>query len=63
MGAWIAAAWGQVWPNLVANVLWVPVAAWWAHSRARRHVEQVERLLEQHRRELHLYVGDKPGPG
>jgi hypothetical protein len=57
------AAWGQVWPNLLADLLWVPLAAWWAHSRVRRHAAEVEQLLERHREELHLYLGSRPGKG
>lgn len=52
--------WSQVWPNLLANVIWVPVAAWWAHSRVTRTVEH---LLREHRQELHLYLGKQPGRG
>lgn len=68
MGAWLTAAWGQVWPNLPADVLWVPLAAWWAHSRARRIAARqaavVESALRAHRNELHLMcLGEKPGPG
>lgn len=67
MDAWLAAAWAQVWPNLLADALWVPLAAWWAHSRIRRmanrHAAQVEQLLEHHRQELHLHLHTRPGRG
>lgn len=55
--------WSQVWPNLLANALWVPLAAWWAQSRVRQASRTVEHLLREHRQELHLYLGNKPGRG
>lgn len=59
--------WSQVWPNLVADALWVPLAAWWARSGIRgaatRHAAELEQLLHQHRELLHLYLGSRPGPG
>jgi hypothetical protein len=67
MAAWFSSAWAQVWPNLIADALWVPLAAWWAHSRARRiaarHAALVEAALRAHRDEPHLHFGEKPGPG
>ncbi|MFI1165662.1 hypothetical protein ACH4UM_19105 [Streptomyces sp. NPDC020801] len=63
--SWLTSTWGQLWPNLLADALWVPLAAWWAHSRVRRiaarHAALVESALRQHREELHLYLGDGPG--
>ncbi|MHB9857602.1 hypothetical protein [Streptomyces sp. YIM S03343] len=59
--------WSQLWPNLLANALWVPLVAWWTRSRLRReaveHRAQVEHLLREHRQELHLYLGKQPGKG
>lgn len=64
---WLASVFGQLWPNLLANVLWVPLAAWWARSQVRRetveHRADVERLIREHRQDLHLYVGKQPGRG
>jgi hypothetical protein len=67
MGAWLSTAWGQVWPNLLADALWVPLAAWWARSHLRRatarNAAAVEAALRKQREELHLYLGHKPGQG
>lgn len=58
MGGWLASTWTVTWPNLLANVLWVPVV--WVHHRImsrrvrdlRAHVtalhRQHEELLVQH---------------
>jgi hypothetical protein len=49
MGAWVVRNWPQVWPNLLADVLWQPLALgaglWWHHTRIRR-------LLAEHHRQL-----------
>lgn len=37
MGAWLWWAWLQIWPNLAANVIWVPVAAI-HHVLIKRHI-------------------------
>lgn len=37
MGAWLWWAWLQIWPNLVANVIWVPLA-WAHHMLMKRHI-------------------------
>lgn len=37
MTAWLTSAWGQIWPNLAANVLWVPLAAL-HHHRMKRQI-------------------------
>lgn len=67
MSAWLASTWSQLWPNLLADALWVPLAAWWLHSRIRRiaarHAAAVEAALRHHREQLHLYLGHKPGAG
>ena len=34
---WSPGWWGQVWPNLAANVLWVPLAAV-HHVQMKRHI-------------------------
>lgn len=48
MGTWLASAWGQIWPNLAANILWVPLV--WAH-----HLVMSRRVrdLRQHVTTLH----------
>jgi hypothetical protein len=38
--AWLLSTWNQTWPNLLANVLWVPVA-WLHHRGMKRHVGNV----------------------
>lgn len=47
MAAWIASAWGQVWPNLAANVLWVPLAAL-HHLAIKRHSRRLHAQYRQH---------------
>lgn len=48
MFAWLASTWTATWPNLLANVLWVPVVA--VHHRAmKRHI----RALRDHNAALH----------
>ncbi|MFE2969927.1 hypothetical protein ACFXKC_40920 [Streptomyces sp. NPDC059340] len=48
MTSWLAATWDQTWPNLLANVLWVP-AVWIHHQVMTRHI----RALRQHVTALH----------
>lgn len=36
---WLAHTWAAVWPNLAANVLWVPLVAI-HHVLMRRHVDR-----------------------
>ncbi|MEU0818974.1 hypothetical protein [Streptomyces mirabilis] len=58
MTSWLASTWDQTWPNLLANVIWVPLA--WAHHVAmKRHLG---RLHEQHRQLIHALIGSKEGP-
>jgi hypothetical protein len=45
MSGWLWGAWGQIWPNLAANVLWVPLAAA-HHVLIRRHITQLHQLKE-----------------
>ncbi len=52
MAAWLASAWGQIWPNLAANVLWVPLAAL-HHRRMKRHIR---RLHEEHREQVRQVI-------
>jgi hypothetical protein len=40
MGEWLVSMWGQIWPNLAANVIWVP-AAWLHHVLIRRHITRL----------------------
>jgi len=47
--------WAQLWPNLLANIIWVPLAAaWaWAHRRwSKRHIallrDHITALQRQH---------------
>jgi hypothetical protein len=47
MAHWVATSWGQIWPNLAANVLWVPLAAV-HHLLMRRHVDRRHEQLKQH---------------
>lgn len=44
---WLAHTWTAVWPNLAANVLWVPLVAL-HHILMRRHVDR--RQAETHAR-------------
>ena len=46
--AWLVSTWDQTWPNLLANVLWVPVVAV-HHKLMTRRV----RALHQHVTALH----------
>lgn len=45
---WLASTWDQTWPNLLANVLWVPVVAI-HHKVMTRRI----RALRQHVTALH----------
>jgi hypothetical protein len=60
MGAWIAWAWPQIWPNIAADVLWQPVALgaglWWHHTRIRRLLVEHHRQLAELRHELERSV-------
>lgn len=47
MAAWVATTWGQVWPNLAANVIWIPLAAI-HHVLMRRHVDRRHAQLVEH---------------
>ena len=40
MIGWISSAWGQTWPNLVANVIWVPVVGI-HHWLLKRHMSRL----------------------
>jgi hypothetical protein len=46
MDAWLVGVWGQIWPNLAANVLWVPVAAL-HHLLMRRHIARLHESLKK----------------
>jgi hypothetical protein len=45
MGAWLVSVWGQIWPNLAANVLWVPLAAA-HHVLISRHITRLHQQKE-----------------
>lgn len=47
MGHLLAGWWLQIWPNLAANVIWVPVAAI-HHVLMRRHVDRRHEELAAH---------------
>lgn len=51
--AWLAAAWAQVWPNLLASALWAPIAVaagWLYHQRVLKpHFQR----LHEHQTGLH----------
>lgn len=55
MGAWLSSAWVQVWPNLAANVLWVPLV--WIHHRVMSRRVQA---LHQHVTALHEQLNLRP---
>ena len=48
MAAWLASTWSATWPNLLANVLWIPVV-WVHHKVMTRRI----RALHQHVTTLH----------
>jgi len=58
MGVWLWGAWLQVWPNLAANVLWVPVVGV-HHLAMKRHIT---RLDAQHRRHIQDLIDSKERP-
>ncbi|EST24398.1 hypothetical protein [Streptomyces roseochromogenus] len=58
MGAWLWGAWLQVWPNLAANVLWVPVVGV-HHWLTCRHL----RALHEQQRHLHHLIEQKESEG
>lgn len=52
MGTVLAGWWSAIWPNLAANVLWVPLAAA-HHVLMRRHAaRQLAEHAERQRQEL-----------
>lgn len=53
MGAWLAGTWGQVWPNLLASVIWAPIAlaAGWAYHQ--RVLKPHFQRLREHQTALH----------
>lgn len=47
MGTLLAGWWSAIWPNLAANVLWVPLA--WVHHRLmRRQADQHHEAMKAH---------------
>jgi ribosomal protein S15P/S13E len=54
--------WAQLWPNLAANVLWVPVAAvWaWAHRRwSKKHMAILHERIVELRQHIENLTNDK----
>lgn len=47
MADWLWGAWLQVWPNLAANVLWVPVVGI-HHLAMKRHIGRLHAQQRQH---------------
>lgn len=47
MGQLLFGWWLQIWPNLAANVIWVPVAAI-HHVLMKRHVDRRHQQLKDH---------------
>ncbi|WP_290646736.1 hypothetical protein [Aquabacterium sp.] len=54
--------WSALWPNLLANVLWVPVV--WAYHKVnnRRHADHIRQLHQEHRRDIQLLLNGKETP-
>ncbi|MGE7439610.1 hypothetical protein [Kitasatospora sp. NPDC001175] len=46
MAAWLWKAWLQVWPNLAANVIWVPVVGI-HHLLVRRHLRHLHNTIRR----------------
>lgn len=38
---WLLSSWGQVWPNLVASVIWATPAFITHHLLVRRHLRRI----------------------
>ena len=43
---WLAHAWGAVWPNLVASMMWAPMVGV-SHWATRRHLNRVHQDLKE----------------
>lgn len=54
---WVWWAWLQLWPNLAANVIWVPVA-WLHHVLSRRHTAKLQAEHAKTVQELHGKIDD-----
>lgn len=46
MGEWVAFVWAQVWPNLITEAMWVPIA-WLYHRWMKRHLAAVHTAVEE----------------
>lgn len=44
MDQWLWASWDSIWPNLVANVLWIPIAWIWNKT----HKKQIQQMHQHH---------------
>lgn len=42
---WLSQAWGVIWPNLVADAMWVPVVGV-SHWVTRRHLSRIHQDLK-----------------
>lgn len=62
MDAWLVSTWAATWPNLLANVLWIPVV--WVHHRVMtRHIRGLrEHVAVLHRQQEQLLVKHVIGP-
>jgi hypothetical protein len=70
MVAWLLYVAGQMWPNLAANVVWIPLAwAWsrWHHRHVRNHLAvhraEFRADLAAHRKALATSPDGTPGGG
>ncbi|NUS29181.1 MAG: hypothetical protein HOV92_33885 [Streptomyces sp.] len=43
--AWLLAAWSQVWPNLVASVIWATPTFVTHHLLVRRHLRRIHEAV------------------
>lgn len=47
MSAWLLGAWGQVWPNLAASVIWATPMFVTHHLLLRRHLSRIHEDLKK----------------
>ena len=62
MGGWLWWAWLQIWPNLAANVLWVPVVGLHHLIMSRRVRDLRAHVSALHRQHEQLLVRHVLGP-
>lgn len=58
MAAWLASTWSSIWPNLAANILWIPLVGV-HHVLLRRHVA---RLHHQHTARIERAINERKDP-